>query len=129
MRIFKPILILLLIAPNVTMAADYRCDVKSKYDSEHIYSHEHIERSQFSVLIRDRGSTATISRCSFSHSAQKVTCDSYKVDKILSDQNVFIKKFYVFTSQYDVQVFKNLTFVENNGRGSIAYGKCILTAP
>jgi hypothetical protein len=38
-----------------------------------------------------------------------------------------IRKYYVFAGQFDVQLFENsMTFIENNGRGSIAMGKCSL---
>ncbi len=40
-----------------------------------------------------------------------------------------IKKFYVFRSQFDVQVYPDLSFIENNGRGGIAFGTCSVVAP
>ena len=61
--------------------------------------------------------------------ADSVTCDRYEVDKIMFDANAKIKKFYLFGSQADVQIFSDLSFVENNGRGSVAYGKCRVIAP
>ncbi len=58
------------------------------------------------------------------------------VDKITSDDIntldgniIHIKKYYVFKGQFDVQLYPDLTFIENNGRGDIAYGKCELTSP
>ena len=45
------------------------------------------------------------------------------------NENARIKKYYVFRSQFDVQVFSDLSFLENNGRGDIAYGKCEVVAP
>ena len=65
----------------------------------------------------------------FAMSAGKITCDSYDVDRVEVDPVVRIKKFYVFGSQFDVQLFPDLTFVENNGRGGIAFGRCTLLAP
>jgi len=35
-----------------------------------------------------------------------------------------IAKYYYFDGQFDVQIFPNLSFIENNGRGDIAFGKC-----
>jgi hypothetical protein len=81
------------------------------------------------VQIEEKGNTAFILRCSFAPSAERVTCDRYQVDKGVFDENVKIKKYYVFRSQFDVQLFSNLLFIENNGRGGIAYGRCSLIAP
>ena len=77
----------------------------------------------------ERGDTVFVSRCSYAASVQKVTCDRYKMDKVVFDKNVQIKKYYLFQSQFDVQIFRDLSFVENNGRGGIAFGKCRVVAP
>ena len=47
----------------------------------------------------------------------------------VSQGKVKIKKFYVFDSQFDVQLFADLTFVENDGRTGISFGKCQVTSP
>lgn len=123
------LLVLFLCVPALAQAAEYRCKVENKFDSEHAYTVAEIEKGQFSVLIEEKGNATFVSRCSFAPSAQKVTCDRYQVDKVAFDEHVKIKKYYVFRSQFDVQLFPDLLFVENNGRGGIAYGKCSLVAP
>lgn len=110
-------------------AVEYRCTVARKIDSERVYTAAHLERSNFSVLIEDHGNTAHISRCSFAALEQKVTCDRYEVDEIAVDEIAGIKKYYYYRGQLDVQLFRNLSFIENNGRGSISFGKCVVTAP
>ena len=60
---------------------------------------------------------------------KKVTCDDYPISFIASDPHVGHKKYYVFRSQFDVQIFSSLLFVENNGRGTISFGKCKVTRP
>lgn len=117
-------------AGNPTFAAEYECPVQTKFDLPDLaYSEEQISRWQFSVRINDMGNTATISRCGFSTSAQSVTCDEYEVDYISRDAISGHTKFYNFRSQFDVQLFSNLSFVENNGRGSVAFGVCTLIRP
>ena len=110
-------------------AATYECKVDKKYaaDLSVIQSKEEVEKSKFKITIKE-GSKVTLDRCSFAPSQNAVTCDSYEPDRIefTNTQFVKIKKFYVTKSQYDFQIFENLTFVENNGRGSIASGKCIV---
>ena len=114
---------------NDAEAGEYRCVVNRKVDSERNYSDEQIRNSQFSVLIEEVQNGANLSRCSFSNEERKVTCDKYSVDHIVVDRTVKIKKYYIFKSQFDVQIYPDLAFVENNGRGGIAFGKCELTAP
>ena len=58
-----------------------------------------------------------------------MTCDRYPMDKVVLDENVKIKKYYLFRSQFDVQLFADLLFIENNGRGGIAFGRCRVVAP
>ena len=123
------LLIFILCAPKLAPAAEYDCKVEKKIDSEITYSSEQLGKGKFSVKIEEGKSEIFVSRCSFSPIAQKITCDRYQMDKVVFDENVKIKKYYLFGSQFDVQLFPDLSFVENNGRGSVAYGKCRLVAP
>lgn len=123
------IMVMLLGISALAHAVEYRCKVEKKFDFENVYSQAQIEKGQFSVLIEEKGVSAFLSRCSFTPSAQKITCDRYEVDKTMFDENVKIKKYYVLQSHFDVQVFSDLSFVENNGRGGIAFGKCSVVAP
>jgi hypothetical protein len=128
-----------LLVPSAVLAVEYECKVERKVDQERVYSDEQLRKGKFSARIRDDGKTATISRCSYAASEQKVTCDSYDVDKVADDETWDqdgdkwvtrkIKKYYRFRGQYDVQVFPDLSFVENNGRGGIAYGRCRVVSP
>lgn len=122
------VIVLALYAPNLA-AAEYDCIVEKKIDSENMYTSHQIEKGKFSVKIEDNGGDAFASRCSFSASANNATCDRYQIDKVVFDEKVKIKKYYVFLPQYDVQLFSDLSFVENNGRGGVAYGKCQVVAP
>jgi hypothetical protein len=120
---------LLVVPGGPVWGTEYECPVTQKLSSEHIYSQQNLKQYRYVVKIDDRGETAILSRCSFSPSQKKVTCDSYEVDKIDFDENVKIKKFYVFRSHFDVQLFSNLRFIENNGRGTIAFGNCRIVSP
>ncbi len=121
--------LIIMVSPLIAQASEYNCTVTKKLNSNHEYTLEEIEKWQFSVLIHDNGNEAFISRCSFILSANKVTCDQYKADKIVFNKNVKNKKYYFFNSQFDVQLFSNLTFIENNGSGDIAFGECKITSP
>ncbi len=109
-------------------AAEFACKVARKFDNERQYTSDQLSKGNFSALIEENNSEAFVSRCSYSPSAEKVTCDRYRVDKIAFDEHIKSKKFYVFRSQFDFQIFSDLSFVENNGRGGVSYGKCALTS-
>ena len=109
--------------------AEYECPVSRKIDSERNYPDSNLQKYTPSVKIKENGDYATVSRCSFQPSANQVTCDDYNVDFIAQDKYVGHKKYYMFYNQFDVQLFADLSFIENNGRATISYGKCILTRP
>ena len=129
MKIKIVAMFVVVILPTIVQAVEYNCTITRKLTSEHEYTTKEISKGQFSVLIEENRDSSYLSRCSFARSAGKVTCDRYEVVKISLDKNVNIKKYYVFRSHFDVQLFSNLTFIENNGRGGIAFGKCRVTSP
>ncbi|MEQ1782257.1 MAG: hypothetical protein ABMA14_12910 [Hyphomonadaceae bacterium] len=101
------------------------CPVTRKLDFERIYTADELLRGQFRVEVVMIGETdVKLRRCSFAASVGKVTCDEYVPDHIAQDPFTGVIKFYHYTSHFDVQVFKDGRFVENNGRGSIAFGTC-----
>ena len=124
-----PLALLLVLHPLLSLAAVYECPATRKVDSTQVYTPEMLAKGQFSTRVEELGKETYVSRCSFAPSEGKVTCDRYKVDRVVTDPNVGHKKFYVFSSQYDFQIFKGLLSVENNGRGGIQYGQCKLTSP
>ncbi len=119
----------LLSAPLGGAAVELKCAVTRKVDGERIYTAADLAKGQYSVRIEESAAGSTVARCALSPSASRVTCDRCPVDRIERDPSIGVKKFYVFRSQFDVQVFKGLSFVENNGRGGIAFGTCRAVAP
>jgi hypothetical protein len=111
------------------VAADYRCTVERKVHHEGEYTAAELEKGKFSNLIEETKEGSFVSRCSFEATQGRVTCDHYKADRVEVATGVKIKKFYFFSSQFNLQVFPNLTFIEDNGRGSISFGRCQLIAP
>ena len=99
------------------------CKVTRKLDSEREYSREQLDKYQPGVFVRTGASGATLSRCSY-ESSGKWSCDKYTVDKIEIDNYTGHRKFYYYRGQFDLQVFSNNRFIENNGRGTISFGQC-----
>ena len=79
--------------------------------------------------IKETPEVTILSRCSYSPSEGRESCDQYTVDHTVFDTNASIKKYYVFRSHFDVQLFSDLTMLENNGRGTVALGKCVVVSP
>ena len=123
------LLLLAVLGPATAHAVEYTCDVTRKVDSERIYSENDLRKGQFKVLIEETADATYVSRCSVSPSDGKNSCDKYKVDHTEEDKRAKIKKYYVFRSHFDVQLFSIMSFVENNGRGGIAFGQCRFVAP
>ena len=118
----KILLIGLLISTNV-FSSSYDCVVSRKTDFDNEIPLSIIQKYKYSVKIKDT-TKPELERCSFTPSEKKITCDRYSVDRVEVDKYVGIKKFYYFTGQFDVQLYPDMKFVENNGRGGISYGKC-----
>ncbi len=112
---------------EISLAGSFDCKVEKKYsaDLSVVQTNKEIEKYNFKIKVQE-GQKSTVTRCSLVPSQNSESCDSYSVDRVefTNTQYVKIKKFYVLNSQYDIQIFEDLSFVENNGRGSIAYGKC-----
>ena len=125
MRIFIASIAFIFLATS-SWGSTYNCPVTKKWDTENTYSQEMIDKWKYTVLISEHSDVTYLSRCS-NDSSGKFTCDEYKVDRIETSSVLGseIRKYYVFASQFDVQLFENtMTFIENNGRGSIAMGTC-----
>ena len=112
-----------LVASSLVSAASYDCAVTRKLDFENVYQPAQMEKYKFSARIHD-SDKPKVDRCSIKPNDNKVTCDSYDIDRVEVDKHVGYKKFYLFRSQYDIQLFPDMKFVENNGRGGIAFGTC-----
>lgn len=82
-----------------------------------------VKHKPFTRVIESNG-LYKIQRCSIPFGKDTHTCDIYNVDRIERDVNVSIQKFYVFTAQYDIQIFSDLSYMDNNGRGGLLVGKC-----
>ena len=119
----KTLFLLLLFQSFFVYSSTYDCKVTRKFDFQSEVTPSIIQKYQYTVRIKDT-SKPELERCSFTPSQNRVTCDRYTVDRVETDKFVGIKKFYYFTGQFDVQLYPDMRFVENNGRGGISYGVC-----
>jgi hypothetical protein len=125
---FKSLLIAAFMV-QTAYAATYVCKVDKQYaaDLSAIRSKAEVEKFRFVITIKE-GAKVTLDRCSFSPSQNAVTCDNHEPDRVefTNTQFVKIKKFYLTKAHYDIQIFEDLQFIENNGRAGIAMGKCTI---
>ena len=103
------------------------CNVLSKYSNKGKYSQANLQKYNPSLKIEFAGDKYYVSRCSYETIANKITCDKHKMDKAVVDDFTSYIKLYQFSSQFDVQLFTDKSFVENNGRSSVSYGTCKVT--
>lgn len=123
MRIRRVFLICFLLISTThvspALSLELWCKVDRKLDKENEYKRDYIEEQGFGLFIRHWDTGATLSRCGGVRE-----CDEYEVDHVEFTESVGIIKYYHFRGHFDVQVYPDLTFIENNGRGSIAWGQC-----
>ena len=105
--------------------AELYCEVTKKLSQDYTYDSAYFRKYKPGVFIRDAGTTVLLSRCSVEISSGDYTCDHYEADFVEHDNRVNITKYYYLRGQFDVQVFADNSFVENNGRGTIAFGRCV----
>ncbi len=121
--IVKIALVLVVVATTAS-GPRLRCDVQQKVDPNGPWSASRVEASQSYVLLDDSADgAARISRCSYARSQGRVTCDTLLVDHVVTDA-FGGTKYYDFDSLFDLQIIPGGSFVENNGRESIALGQC-----
>lgn len=124
-RVFITVIVVTVaMVSNSAFAQDLECIVERKFNMQGERSAEDLARWQFSVRIVQLSNSIVLQRCSWSSAQERITCDSYEADRIAVAPVSGIRKFYSFAHQFDVQVWPTGEFVENNGRGSIAFGTC-----
>ena len=124
--------LLFILTCQTANASALQCSVTSKISSAKKFSKELVRKGQVSLKIQEED---FLLKCTRSPATKKVACDKYKInhvefinnskDGVEEAKGSKIKKFYNFEAQLDVQVFfPEMTFIENNGKGVISFGKC-----
>lgn len=125
MNFTKKLFLILLLLPIHSFALTYTCPALYKVGFEHVYTKEELEKfSPFTLLEISEDNITHVSRCIYFN--KKLQCTKMLVDKIERDKNINLTKYYVFESQYNFQIFHDLSALEDNGRGDISYEKCTM---
>ena len=126
MKIAAPFATTLLALTVSANANSYLCKVKKVATAIEVPSKPYLAKHQPHVIVYDYGKSAILQRCDIPDWKTEHECDKYQADKIERNNSFGGKKYYYYRGQYDVQIFPNMTFVENNGRGMIAFGSCVV---
>lgn len=102
----------------------FDCPATKQFDSKNNYTAEQIRQRMLSTRLEELPEGIFLDRCSSSESAGKVICNRQKVDRVEYHQKLQTKKFYVFGSLVNFQLFPNLTSITDDGAGGVQYGKC-----
>lgn len=113
---------------SIAHAVEFHCETVKKYSSLGEEADENLKKYKYQSRIKEDGKKVTFSRCSV-ETGKGLTCDDYVVDKVEKDVNVGHKKYYYFRGQVDLQIFQDLSAIENNGRGQVSYQKCKVVSP
>ena len=109
---------------NASSLKEYTCTVDGKRNGDQVYSSQEIRSAELQIIVRDSGKKASLGRCSFSSSEGRVACKFSNVDKIVRDDQTGMSKFSSYRAKFDVELYSDGSFLERDGQGSIAYGKC-----
>ncbi len=110
-------------------AMKFHCLATKIFDSKTKYTPEQIQQRKLSTRLEELPQGIFLDRCVSSESAGKVTCNRQKVDRVEYHKKLQTKKFYVFDSQVNFQLFPNLTSITDDGSGGVQYGKCDFISP
>ncbi len=127
-------------------AVTYYCEPTKKSHpkmKEEEYAEDYFEKYKISSKLEESEGKAFITRCSFEAILGKESCHRLEIDKIVQSKVfrgeggsmtgpmkwVHIKKYYHFNGQFDFQIFPDLSFVENDGRKGMSFGKCKVISP
>ncbi len=123
-------ILLLIVIQNFSLAyaVEFHCDTIKKYSQLGGEAAENLKKYKYQSRIKEDGKKVTFSRCSV-ETGKGFTCDDYPVDKVEKDATVGHKKYYYYRGQADLQIFKDLSAIENNGRGQISYQTCKVVSP
>lgn len=114
-----------LVLSTYRVIADYYfCWVTKKLNPSYGFSEAEIKKNKFSVKIEDHKEKSFLSRYSILPGEEKISCDRYEIDMRVNGEHVGVIKFYVFRSLLDIQLFRDMTFVQNNGRKGISFRFC-----
>ncbi len=138
----KIILIIgVLLVATHAYAGEYHCTPRTVVDTSGEWLNDRINKYRLYTVIKNLGwgseKTGTIFRCSFFPSENRSTCDTYPIDyheiTPLPGALSLVDKFYHFNEQLDVQLFSdsdgNISYIENDGRGTIYRGECVTHDP
>ena len=116
-----------LLPAAAAQATTYECRVTAVWSPLTIPERSYLARTRPSLRLHDSDDGTDVLRCTRDPARKKRTCRTIPIDWMAEDPAHGSRKFYQFATHYDLQLFADRTFVENDGNGVILHGKCRIT--
>lgn len=120
------LLIVLLSLTQSAVAEVYECPVIKKLEivTDYRYSPEELRKLGLVIRLVVNEDAAAFERCRNGAPGSEPVCQTYTVDYISRDPDRGSTKFYAFDAQIELQLFRDLVILENDGRGAAAMAAC-----
>jgi len=105
-------------------AAEYDCRVTDVWSPLVVPEVEYLERVQPTLHLSDTDAGVFVTRCARDPARKETHCERIQIDWVTRDDARATRKFYRIDRQYDLQLFFDRTFVENDGNGTVYHGRC-----
>jgi len=105
-------------------AATYACRVTDVWSPLVIPEADYLERIRPTVRVEESLQGAVVTRCARDPAWKRVDCQRIEIDWVDVNAGAGSRKYYRFAEHYDLQIFFDRSFVENDGRGVVYHGQC-----
>ena len=124
-----PLVALALLAAlaQAAQAATWECRVTAVWSPLLLPEADYLARTQPTLRLEepdDAQAGAVVTRCARDPARQAVRCTRVEIDWVAVDAATAARKYYNFAEHYDLQLFFDRSFVENDGRGGVVHGRC-----
>jgi hypothetical protein len=117
-------LALVALAGAVVHAATWECRVTAVWSPLVLPERDYLARTAPTVRLEDDGTHAVVTRCAHHPGETGRRCERIGIDWVEQRAENASRKYYRFATHYDLQLFLDRTFVENDGLGTVYHGQC-----
>jgi hypothetical protein len=105
-------------------AATYECRITDVWSPLVIPEREYLRRTAPTLRLEDTPQGAVVTRCARAPGEREAKCERVEIDWVAVHAAAGSRKYYRFETHYDLQLFFDRSFVENDGRGVVYHGQC-----
>ena len=105
-------------------AATYECRVTDVWSPLVIPEADYLARHRPTVRVEEAAQGTVVTRCARDPAWKRMECQRIEIDWVDANAGDGSRKYYRFAIHYDLQIFFDRSFVENDGRGVVYHGQC-----